>query len=144
MNRVSITENAINDAVKRFLEGHGWKNVTALKGREKGVDVSGVSQDDRRRVEVESKGGTSGDPKSKRFGMPFDSSQVDVHVAEAVYKAIRYREQGPRNVVLVALPDDEFHRSRIRPVERTLKQLGIGFLAVSDVGVQIVFGTATP
>ena len=146
MNRapLTLTENRINVLVKGFLEDLGWVSVVALEGNATGVDVSGEHPRKRVTVEVESKGGTSGRLGSARFGIPFDSAQVSVHIAEAVLKALSYRERSPRNSVLIAMPDDDTHLSRIAPVEQTLRALGIGLLAVSERGVRVVYGAPGP
>lgn len=140
MSRVTLTEDQVNVLVKAFLEREGWVNVVALKGNSTGVDVSGEDPHGRRKVEVESKGGTSGRTTSPRFGLAFDSAQVNCHVAEAVFKVLTYRDRSRSNTVLIALPDDEMHLSRVLPVSQTLKKLDIGLLAVSDAGVRVVSG----
>jgi len=140
MDRVTLTEDQVNELVKEFLERHGWQDVVALSGNATGVDVSGIDPQGERKVEVECKGGTSGRVGSARFGRPFDSAQVNVHVAEAVFKALCYRERSHKSTILIALPDDEMHLSRIAPVEQTLMRLGICLLAVSDAAVRVIYG----
>jgi hypothetical protein len=139
-----LTEDQINLAVKSFLEGRGWMHVVSLSGNAHGIDVEGEHPTDSRRVQVESKGGTSGRPGTGRFGEPCASSQVRSHVARAVFTAIRLRESAPRNTVLIALPGDDPHLSPARSVRQSLEALGIGLLAVTDSGVDIVFGEASP
>jgi hypothetical protein len=139
-----LTEDQINLAVKSFLEGRGWMNVVALAGNAHGVDVEGVHPTDSRTVQVESKGGTSGRRGTGKFGEPCASSQVRAHVARAVFTAIRLREKAPSSTVLIALPGDDAHLSAARSVSQSLEALGIVLLAVTDSGVDIVFGEASP
>ena len=144
MTRVMLTEDQVNVAVKAFLEGRGWANVKALSGNQKGVDVAGDHPQGSLHVHVESKGGTSGRSTSARFGACFDTAAVCVHVAEAVFTALRLRERSRENAVMIAVPDDDAHLSRIQPVERTLRSLNIGLLAVSPNGVRVVYGLVEP
>lgn len=144
MDRVRLTEDDINSLVRTYLEALGWRDVVALKGNARGVDVSGVDELGVTRVQVESKGGTSGRAGSVKFGSLFDSGQVNTHIPEAVYKALCYRERSASNRILIAVPDDEMHLTRITPVEKTLRTLDIGLLAVSEMGVRPVFGATQP
>jgi hypothetical protein len=144
MERVMLNEDEVNRAVKLFLEERGWISVRALAGREHGVDVEGQHPSGARRVQVESKGGTSGHANSRRHGQTFDSSQVTSHVARAVFAALRLRERSRGNTILIALPDDSPHQSCVEGVSGALKALGVALLAVSEGGVRVVHGTADP
>src|SRR5438093_3342990 len=105
MTRVMLTEDQINLAVKAFLEARGWVRVVALDGRQPGIDVEGEHPTaSSRRVQVESKGGTSGDSSTKRFGQPCSATQVRSHVAKAVFTALCLREGSRTNRVLIAVP----------------------------------------
>lgn len=139
-----ITEDRLNELVATFLADCGWVGVRALKGRQPGVDVLGAHPDGQRQVEVESKGGTSGHPTSKKFGKPFNSADVSVNVSEAVFAALSYRERSSHNTVLIALPDDAMNMERIAKVEGILRRLDIGLLAVSASGVRVVHGRIAP
>lgn len=143
-DRVMMTEDSVNLSVRNFLAAEGWVNLTSLTGNQKGIDVTGAHPRNGTVVQVESKGGTSGRPGSRRFGVGFDSAQIRVHVAEAVFTALGLREQDPRNVVLIALPDDDAHLSRVATIQATLRGLDIGLLAVSSTGVRVVQGTTAP
>jgi hypothetical protein len=141
MSRVMLTEDQINVTVKAFLEARGWLNVRALSGKAKGVDVIGDHPGGSGLVLVESKGGTSGESGSANFGVPCTTPQIRSHVAKAVFTALCLRERSRENTVLIALPDDDAHESRVLAVESTLKNLNIGLLAVSAAGVRVVFGS---
>jgi hypothetical protein len=142
--RVMLTEDQVNVAVKAYLEARGWVNVTALSGNQRGVDVVGDHPRGSGHVHVESKGGTSGRAGSGNHGNAFETSAVLVHISEAVFTALRHRERSEVNTVLIALPDDDAHQTRVRPVEATMKKLNIGLLAVSPAGVRVVYGAVDP
>ena len=142
MNRVMLTENEVNVAVKAFLESHGWVRVVALSGREHGVDVEGDHPDGKRKVQVESKGGTSGDSTTSRHGAAFSGSQIRSHIGKALLTVMHLRDRSAANTVLLALPDDDAHLLHIRHVAESLKKLEIGVLAISRSDVRVVQGSA--
>jgi hypothetical protein len=144
MSRVMLTEDQVNVAVKAFLEARGWRNVVALDGRRHGIDVEGEHPTTSLKVQVESKGGTSGDPSTNRHGKACTSTQIRSHVARAVFTALTLRACSETNTILVALPDDEAHLEVLGRVECILKTLAIGLLAVSRTGVRVVFGSVLP
>lgn len=142
--RVMLTEDQVNGAVKAFLEARGWVNVIALDGRRHGIDVEGYHPSASSKVQVESKGGTSGDPATRRFGRPCSPPQIKSHVAKAVFAAICLRERSQANTVLIALPDDLAHIRLIERAMTTLKTLDIGLIGVSTSGVRVIYGTVDP
>ena len=73
-----LTENDIVIRLSEYLELNGYQVLKALSTSERGVDHTATS--DGITLYVEAKGETSSDPKSARFGLPFDSSQVRPHI----------------------------------------------------------------
>jgi hypothetical protein len=144
MTRVMLTEDQVNVAVKEFLKGRGWVNLEIRKGRQPGIDVLGDHPVGTRWVQVESKGGTSGQPGSAKFGKPYERNDVLNNVSCAVFTTIALQERSAENVVLIALPDDEVNLEMISMVQATLRTLNVGVLAVSTSGVRVHFGEVDP
>jgi len=84
-----LNESDVINVVCAYLEERGYSIRQALKPTEKGVDIIGVRKRSFTEVlHVEAKGETSSRVTSARYGLPFNSAQTRIHVAEALYKAI--------------------------------------------------------
>lgn len=104
-----------------------------------------------RELHIEAKGETSSRRGSGRYGSPFSSAQIRVHVAEALYKAAEILSGNYEVVTIslkdvdtevragVALPDTGGHRRCIANITAVLEQLGIAVFWVQKNGdVQVV------
>jgi Holliday junction resolvase-like predicted endonuclease len=138
MNEVSpadrLTENDIVEAVCRYLVTQGFTINQRLTTLQTGDDIVAVRGDEV--FCIEAKGATSARHGSARFGVGFDSAQVHVHVAEAVYKAIQVltRDSGGKRMRAgIALPSNALHRREIGSIESMLRKLGIAVFWVSDL-----------
>ena len=121
-----ITENDVVAAVCDYLEARGFKIKQRLTTRQQGDDIIAGRGDTT--LFIEAKGATSARAGSERFGRPFDSAQVRVHVAEAVYKAIQVlsRSNDRSNTrAAIALPANDVHDREVRTVMRMLQELKI-------------------
>lgn len=103
-----------------------------------GVDIIAKKKNDLfdRRLFIEAVGETSSDSKSKKFGLPFDSSQSKVHVAELFYECAK-NSSGPKISGLdykygIAVPDNEIHRRLINEVQLFLEKNNIAVFFVLD------------
>ena len=79
---------------------------------------------------VEAKGGTSALHTSKRFGRPFNASQVHSHVGRALVAAMQAITEG--KAAAIALPDDRLHRQLIAKIEVGLRNARIFTSWVGD------------
>ena len=130
-----LTENDVVDAVCEFLKGHGYVIESRCSTTQKGDDIvaSGAAATDRR-IHIEAKGATSARAGSARYGTPFDSAQVNVHVAETVFKAAQVLsrpKEAADTVAGIALPANALHKSRVKLVEPVLKELGVAVFWVN-------------
>ncbi|MEV8041878.1 hypothetical protein [Arthrobacter sp. NPDC080082] len=131
-----LTEDEVSLAVRFHLEGEGWtvKSWAPALGRVHGDDI--VAQQADRLLIIEAKGEGSSDPLSKRFGSPFNGSQVTTHVAMATYKALHAASRGAE--AGIALPDNALHRMSFGKIQPALSGLGISVFWVSrDADVSI-------
>lgn len=133
-----IDENDVIDVVCSLLKNKGYDILQKLTTKQQGDDI--IAYKSGKRLFIEAKGETSSDKESKRFGKPFESSQVKVHVAEAVYKAIEVlnRNNNKEERSGIALPDNKHHRQLIERVKGTLDILGIAVFWVSKNGSVLV------
>ena len=84
---------------------------------------------------IEAKGETSSRQDSQRYGKPFDSAQIRIHVAEAFYKAVEVLSRNYDNAEIragIALPDNYGHRAKVKSIEPIVKQLGIAIFWVNE------------
>lgn len=129
-----LMESQVIEAVCRLLSTRGFSIVQRLPPTRHGVDIiARLAGQPPTELWVEAKGATSERIGSKRYGKPFDSAQVNIHVAEAFYTAAKHVktpvEQG-RRLVAIALPSDDLHRRYIAPIQPALDELSIGVLWV--------------
>lgn len=129
-----LTENDIVCSVCRFLRASGYTREACCNTRQTGDDLVVISPDVEGRISIEAKGATSARETSKRFGTPFDSGQVRVHVAEAVAKAVEVVSRGEGWHAGIALPDNEFHRRELAKSKPALVDLGVVFFQAGDGG----------
>ncbi len=105
-------ESDVVSAVCEYLRQRNYTRIRGLTETQKGDDIKAVNGDG---IEcfIEAKGETSSKKTSNRYGKPFSSSQVSVHVAKAVYRAIQMREEHsnaysdpnwPPNMIVISHP----------------------------------------
>jgi hypothetical protein len=121
-----LTENDVVEAVGHFLTDNGFRLVQQLTTSQIGDDLVVEQGQTGVRLSIEAKGETSARSTSARFGRGFDSAQVSVHVAEAVFKSIAVLSRTDRAWCAgIALPDTPFHSKRISLVRPVLERLGV-------------------
>ena len=130
-----LDENDVVNDMKEFLKTQGYKIKNSCNTNQKGVDI--VAEKGEQELWVEAKGGTSSKKNSSRYGLPFTTNQVKVHVSRAVYQALSALDSDENPQSAIALPDDEKHRQEIDKVRKSLEKLGIVVYFVSkERGVQ--------
>lgn len=134
-----LYELDVIEAICSELETKGYMIVSRKKElRHNGVDIIAkkVEFNINERYFIEVVGGTSSDPKSKKYGEPFDSSQCKVHVAEQLYACAEIlsspKIEGITYKVAMAFYDNEYYRNYIGPIKNTLKTLNIDVIFVND------------
>lgn len=134
-----LMESDVIEAVCRSLSKHGYTIEQKLSVREHGIDIVASKVKPRRRILIEAKGETSSNRSSKRYGRPFNPSQVLDHVAKALFQsvAVLTSPEGPgHRLVAIALPDNSTHRACIAKIAVGLQSLKIGvFWVRSDCSV---------
>jgi predicted transcriptional regulator len=118
-----LTENDVITAVTDYLRKNGYKIVQVSNTRQKGHDI--IAEREGLQLFVEAKGETSSKSHTQRFGKPFDSAQVRVHVAEALYKAIATRQRDSKALLAIAFPLTRTHERLVGAVSKVAGQLGI-------------------
>lgn len=126
-----LTEDAVIAAVREHLAFGGWQIVSWAAPDQHGTDIVAVR--DGTRLEVEAKGGGSSKAHTARYGQPFTTAQVRVHVGEAVLTALRVVAAGTARAA-VAFPDTPRHRAQAGAIEPVLHRLGITVYWVREDG----------
>ncbi len=138
-----LFESDVIDAVCSKLEARGYQIRQRLETTQHGDDIIAFKQTPMPcELYIEAKGETSSRKGSQRYGKPFDSAQIKIHIAEAFYKAAEILSTKHNQTELrvgIALPDNDGHRKAMRNIEASVKQLGIVVFWVKGNGdVQIV------
>jgi Holliday junction resolvase-like predicted endonuclease len=127
-----MTEDDVVEAVCRYLQRNQYRIVRRCTTNDHGEDIvaahsSGIT------LRIEAKGETSNDSTSKRFGRPFDNSQVETHVAKAFYTAAATLNSD-RGRVGVAFPETRLHRKHVGRISAAVQKLGIAVFWVDAEG----------
>jgi hypothetical protein len=128
-----LVESDVVDTVCGHLSSLGYTIHQRLPPTKQGVDIIASRPEHPKELWIESEGETSEREGSKRFGVPFDSAQVNIHVAEAVYTAVKHLANipsGKDRTICIALPSNELHRKYADAVSPVLTRLGIVILWV--------------
>lgn len=138
-----LFESDVVNAVCTKLQALGYHIRQQLQTTEQGDDIIAVKQGTPiRELYVEAKGETSSRKGSARYGRPFDSAQIRVHVSEAFYKTAEVLSRNREDVEVragIALPDARVHRALVEKIASVLDQLGIAvFWVQRDGNVKIV------
>jgi hypothetical protein len=125
-----LLESDVINAVCKKLESLGYFIQQKLQTEQHGDDIiAGKTGLHPRKLFIEAKGETSSRKGSERYGKPFDSAQVRVHVAEAFYKSAQVlsRETADDVEILsgIALPDTKLHHSCVKNIQPILTNLKI-------------------
>lgn len=126
-----LFESQVISSVSKYLKGKGHKIIQELNESQKGDDIISIDSKGSKYY-IEAKGETSSKKGSSRYGKPFTSSQVGVHVAKAFYRAAQIKQENSHNCkVGIALPKTKEHQKKIQKIEKTLKDLSIEVLWVN-------------
>jgi Holliday junction resolvase-like predicted endonuclease len=136
-----LLESDVIDAVCSYLESQGYQILQKLSTGQKGDDIIAMKKAaPRHTLFAEAKGGTSSSRKSARYGKPFSSSQIRVHVAEAFYKAAEVLSRDTEDIAVraaIALPDTKLYRKYAEIIKPVLMELGIAVLWVDESTVLV-------
>ena len=129
-----LTENDVVLAVCNKLKDKGFEIKQSLHTSETGIDI--IATKNSYTLYVEAKGETSALKTSKRFGHPFNQSQIKSHIGQAllyVSKIISKHEDSIDIGIAIALPDNEGHRKVINEISYSLLKMGIYVFWVKDL-----------
>ena len=137
-----LFEYDVIEAVCEYLQLYGYHIDQKLRPNQQGDDIiASKSGNQKRALFIEAKGETSSRNTSNRYGKPFSSSQVRVHVAEALFKTIEVlsrNQVGDEVKAGMAFPETQKHRSMIEKIKPILHELGIAIFWVGkDMKVQV-------
>ena len=125
-----LTENDIINAVSDYLLKAGYQILRVSNTRQKGHDI--IAERQGAKIFVEAKGETSSKEYTNRFGKPFNSAQIRVHVAESLYKAIATKQANPNAKVAIAFPATRTHKQLMENVFKIIHMLEIQIFFVNQ------------
>jgi len=133
-----LKEMEVIEAVHGFLKTRGFEiNHTVKNTTERGTDIIATSSIGKKIIKIETKGQTSSDKSSKRFGKEFDTNQKEDHLGRALLKFLGYLDQGYAPGIV--LPDDNYDKSLVDEIRKSLKMLGlVVFLVNKHTGVSSI------
>ncbi len=137
-----LVESDVIDAACAKLKSEGYQIRQQLQTTEHGDDIIAVKQQDStRELHIEAKGETSSRKNSKRYGKLFEAADMQIHIAEALYKAAEILSKRNERIdvrVGIALPDNRVHRALVKKIEPVLNQLQVAvFWVEKDCMVQV-------
>ncbi len=127
-----LYEGDVVDSVISYLKKDGYEILSYCHPHQKGYDI--VAKKDGKLLYVEAKGSTSSNPESSRYKIGFNSTQMKVHVAEAIYKSMVTINENTNCNIAIALPASSTHKKLISAVLPLLKKLGIIIFWVDSIG----------
>lgn len=135
-----LTENNIIENVIKKLSTLGFQLIQKSSTQERGFDI--VMRKNNKTIYVEAKGETSSKDTTARYGKPFDSAQIRVHVSEALYKALEVlaiHDSSENVMASMAFPNTANHRRLVENIKRVLVNLKIIVFFVHHNGDVEVF-----
>ena len=140
-----LFEYQIVRAVADWLQTRGYELHQALAESQKGDDIIATAPEKQYRLFVEAKGESSSKAGTSRFGKPFTTNQVKVHVGVALYRAAQMLENSCDLPVRVALafPDNDAHRRVVSRVKRALSILNVEVFWVASDGTVSLEGLSS-
>ena len=127
-----LYESDVISSVCDYLKKNNFKIIQQLNENQKGDDIIAIN-DKKQKFYIEAKGETSSKKTTNNFGNEFNGSQIKVHVSQALYRAIKMKEEN-NSLSGMAFPETKGHLSLIEPIKQTLKNIGIEVFWVKDDG----------
>ena len=120
-----FNEEQVVSHVRRFLEENGFQDIRWVRTVQHGEDITAVSRNGEK-VTIEAKGSTSSSNRSKRYGKPFNSSQLTISVSAAFYSAVARAKSGIWSGM--AFPKNDAYKSRVAKIVTAQDSQDRGFL----------------
>jgi predicted CopG family antitoxin len=127
-----LFESDVISSVCNYLKKYNFDILQQLDENQKGDDIIAINNKGQK-IYIEAKGETSSKESSNRFGKEFNGSQKKVHVSQALYRAIKMKEEN-NSLSGIAFPETKGHLSLIEPIRQTLQKIGIEVFWVKDDG----------
>lgn len=132
-----LYQSDIVDAVRKYLEVKGYKIDETATTTSKGYDLIAVLENGGTPIKLvlKARGATSAHIGSKKYGKPFDRSQVAIHVAEVFYKAaeaLSMKNCSYQTCAAMALPKNKDHEDYVLKIRPTLSKLGVVVFFVDE------------
>ncbi|WP_174733172.1 hypothetical protein [Mesobacillus harenae] len=132
-----LFELDVIDAVCQDLEERGYVIINRKKEiKHSGKDVIAKKTNSNKdlRLFIEAIGETSSDSTSKRYGKPFDRSQIKVHISELLFATAETLSMPKLDEYIyktaIAIPDNKDHREFINKIKPFLDSLDIAVFYV--------------
>jgi len=127
-----LFESDVISSVCDYLKKNNFEIIQQLNENQKGDDIIAINNK-KQKIYIEAKGETSSKEGSNRFGKEFNASQKKVHVSQALYRAIKMKEEN-NSLSGIAFPETKGHISLIEPIKKTLQDIGIEVFWVNNNG----------
>jgi Holliday junction resolvase-like predicted endonuclease len=128
-----LTENDIINFVIHYLKNNGYNILKKSKTNEKGIDIVAVHPD-KGKCFVEAKGETSSKKGTKKYGKPFNKSQIRDHIGSALLQTLKIKQEDGNSDVFIAVPFEKNHIEIFESIKECLFQIKINFLFVKCDG----------
>lgn len=129
-----LHEDDIKKVVVKLLKNNGYGEPRVAGMREHGPDIFAFTPTTHKALWIEAKGETSSDPRTNRYGRPFDSKQKRDHLGKALLKSLQWISASPTVLAGIALPADKEDVHLFGSIRPALKKLGITVFLVHEDG----------
>lgn len=134
-----LNENHITDLLANYFVNLEYEVLGKLTTIEKGIDLI-VKNKQGQITYVEVKGETSARTTSRRYGLPFNKNQIDVHIGKALLATFRAinKFKDNENEFAIAFPGNIGHEAVLKDIKYVLDKLNIKIYLVSETNVRIL------
>lgn len=132
-----LYQSDIVEAVRKYIEANGYKIDESATTASKGYDLIAFMENGEKPIKLmlKARGATSARIGSKKYGKPFDRSQIAIHVAEVFYKAAEALSMKNSSCLIcaaLALPKNKDHEDYIFKIRPILSKLGVVVFFVDE------------
>ena len=129
-----LYENDVKKAVVAYLKRHGYGKPMMAGLKEHGPDIVAPTPNRRKELWIEAKGETSSNPRTGRYGKPFDSGQRADHLGKAVLHCMQWMAANREVLTGIALPADGGDVELIEGIKSGLRKLNVVVFLVHQDG----------
>jgi hypothetical protein len=128
-----MDENEVIKKLVTHLKNQGWEIINFVPAGERGIDVE-VKDQSGQLWYIEAKGGTSSNPRSNRYGLPYTRSQVFDVTSKGLMQCFHHLANHKDIKIGFVYPDGHHFRDYMNPIKPMLSSIGLNLFCVLENG----------